>query len=183
MAHILMHGFDVANIINERSSVPDLQHNIETTYPHTRLRQHATNEVGITSIKFLPFAGMNMLQVQSTTSTDGRPYKQTIQLMKVSFSDTDSPDVTTITAGDGTKFYLRPLDLSRHTVRVRCSCLDFYFRFATWNHGDQSIAGPAPKPYVRKTVNMPEVNPDHTPGICKHLLKIFERMRTQSIIL
>ena len=56
-----------------------------------------------------------------------------------------------------------------NTVKVNCSCSDFYFTFAFYNWKTQTLFGKKPIPYVRKTTSRPPRNPEHKPGICKHI--------------
>jgi hypothetical protein len=53
--------------------------------------------------------------------------------------------------------------------RVRCTCHDFYFTWGWWDYAIGCLAGPRPKPYRRKTSTYPERNPQHIPGLCKHI--------------
>lgn len=66
-------------------------------------------------------------------------------------------------------FAVEQFDWIKQPVKVRCSCRDFYFRFAAWNHQKGALFGRIPPKYVRKTTTRPEVNPKHIPGICKHI--------------
>lgn len=66
-------------------------------------------------------------------------------------------------------FAVKQFDWLRQPVKVRCSCRDFYFRFAVWNHKAGVLFGRIPPKYKRKTTTRPEVNPQHIPGICKHI--------------
>jgi hypothetical protein len=61
------------------------------------------------------------------------------------------------------------IDLEATPVKVSCTCQDFYWRFAPWNDENGCLHGAPPEPYEKKTDRKP-VNPDHIPGLCKHLL-------------
>jgi hypothetical protein len=61
--------------------------------------------------------------------------------------------------------------INTNPVRVRCNCQSYYFQFSYWNWVNNCAYGSAPKPYERKPGSTrPEVNPSHSPGICKHIL-------------
>lgn len=69
-----------------------------------------------------------------------------------------------------------------HDVRVRCSCKAFYFYYSYWDKQNQTLSGPNPTPYVRKTTYLPEKNPRHIPGICKHLVRLAIVLRNEKLI-
>jgi hypothetical protein len=166
----------------EDSTVPQLRTNIVQAFPNTRKRQHVIGEVTIANVQFIPFLGTKFLHVKSTSRSNGNAYKQAVQFMRVDFDQEEGPNNITFTAADGRDYHMQPIILTGHNVKVRCNCLDFYHRFAAWNHQDNSIVGRAPLPYQRRTNTRPEVNPDHVPGMCKHLLKLMDELRRQGIV-
>ena len=176
-------GARILQQLNEESTYDDLESNITTSFPNTKKRQHATNEVRIQRVDIIPYVGTQMLHVRAiSTGSSGQQYQQAIQFLRVKFEPTKTPENVEVLANDGKTYYIQSIDLNNHNVKVRCNCLDFYHRFAFWNHGDKSIVGRAPAPYQRKTTTRPDVNPDLVPGMCKHLIKVVERLRTQRII-
>lgn len=178
----LIRGARILQQLDEDSTATQLRQNIVTSFPHTRKRQNATNEVNVANVQYIPYVGTKMLHVKSSTRSNGHEYKQAVQFMRVVFAGADGPDNVTFTASDNQEYHVQPIALMNHNVKVRCNCLDFYYRFATWNYNDNSIVGRAPIPYQRKTQNHPEVNPDHVPGMCKHLLKLMDRLRSERLI-
>ena len=52
------------------------------------------------------------------------------------------------------------------------NCPNFYFMFGYWDKKNEVLSGPSQKKYVRKTKTRPEVNPQHLPGMCKHILRV-----------
>lgn len=175
----VIRGKRIEEQLSEDSTVPQLRSNITSAFPNTQKRQHATSGVAIDNIEYTPYLGTKMLHVRSMANQE---YKQALQFVQVSFAQQPSDQTVTILATDGTEAHLNPIVLQDHNVKVRCSCLDFYFRFAVWNFNDNSIVGRAPKPYRRTTTTRPEANPDHVPGLCKHLLKLIEVLRQDGII-
>lgn len=178
--YYFVRGSRILDQLNEMSTTTKLRNNIETSFPSTKKRQHATNEVQVTSLEFIPYIGTKMLHVRSTTTSNGHEYKQAIQFLNTVFGN--DPNQTSVQALDGQEFRVQPISLINQNVKVRCNCLDFYYRFAHYNHQDKSIVGRAPLPYQRKTQDRPEVNPDHVPGMCKHLLKVVETLRSMRIV-
>lgn len=176
-------GARILQQLNEESTYNDLVTNITTSFPTTRKRQHATNEVNIQHIDIVPYLGTKMMHVRAISNgSTGQQYQQAIQFLNVVFNQTKTPENVEFIASDGKTYYVMPVDLNNHNVKVRCNCLDFYHRFAHWNHADRSIVGRAPVPYQRKTTTRPEVNPDHVPGMCKHLLKVVQDLQRRGIV-
>lgn len=95
---------------------------------------------------------------------------------------TEADQTVTFKASDGKDYHIQPIDLSDNIVRVRCDCLDFYFRFAPWDFSNDDLFGPKPKPYVRKTTHYPPVNPTRSPGICKHVMKLVLALRDKNLL-
>lgn len=177
----VLRGERILQQLEETSTVPDLEDNIERGFPATRKRQHATNEVTIRNVQYMPYIGMKMLHVKSSSLSNGNEYRQALQFNGVKFAGQDGPDVATFTASDGEDYHVAPLQLSGHNVKVRCNCMDFHYRFANYNSQDKSLVGKPPPLYQRKT-NRPPVNPMQVPGMCKHLLKLVEMLRRYGLI-
>lgn len=174
-------GQRIIQQLDERSTVPDLEDNIVRGFPETKKRQHVVNQVTSNNIQYTPYIGMNTLHVKSTSSSNGHNYQQALQFNGVKFESADTPDNSTFAAADGTDYHIQPLDLSNHNCKVRCNCLDFHFRFSTFNSGDQSLVGRPPPLYQRKT-NRPPVNPTQVPGMCKHLLSLVQALQSAGVI-
>lgn len=79
----------------------------------------------------------------------------------------------------GKKFFVEKPDLYKTSVRVRCTCPDFYFTFAWWNWNNGALFGPRPREYIRKGRGAPR-NPGHHPGFCKHCHNVLLLMQTKS---
>lgn len=171
-------GWELTQLLLERSTATQLDQNIRTAFPNTRARQHLAPSVTLDSIAFTPYVGVNMLHVKSTTGQ----HQQAIQFMGVQFVPAQADGTATVVASDdGRDYYFKPIVLSAHMAKVRCSCLDFRFRFAAYNNTDQSLIGRAPPPYTRKT-NRPPVNPNQVPGICKHLIRVLDELEADGVV-
>lgn len=171
-----------AERLDEVSTAPQLTQNIQQAFPNTRKRQHATGEVSIQNVQYIPYIGTKLLHVKSTSLSNGNGYNQALQFVRVAFEPEDTANNATFKASDGTDYHVQPIDLNDHNCKVRCSCLDFRFRFADYNSQDKSLVGRAPPMYQRKTTTRPPVNPDHVPGMCKHLLKLVQVLRGYGLI-
>lgn len=82
----------------------------------------------------------------------------------------------------GKVYYVEKPSLNKTTIRVRCSCKDFYFCFSLWDYLNRAIVGPKPKKYTRKTPppsqgGRPYVNPGKIPGLCKHVFWLLKYLK------
>jgi hypothetical protein len=77
--------------------------------------------------------------------------------------------------------YMKPLVEGKTKVKVRCDCSDFRWRFAYYDAKINALYGAAPPPYVKKS-NRPPVNPKGIPGVCKHIMAAFNKMRQEGYL-
>lgn len=85
---------------------------------------------------------------------------------------------------NGQIYYIKNLSASRNPVRIRCSCADFYYRWA-WSDYYQGncLYGPSPKVYRPVAgSNRGPVNPNNIIGICKHVLGTVKGLEQKGII-
>lgn len=75
---------------------------------------------------------------------------------------------------DGSLIFLQKPTTDHH-VLTRDSCQDFRFCWHWWIADRKALLGPR-IPYTRKTTHYPEVNPQHYPGICKHILTLIKKL-------
>jgi len=164
----------------ERSTYQDLERSTIAAFPQTRKRQHATHPIQITRTEFTPYIGTRNLLVrgQARSGTYNNVfYKPMLFFNEVQYEEEDTNELATFKASDNQDYHIQPIDLSGNIVRVRCDCLDFYFRFAPWDFSNDDLFGVKPKPYVRKTNHYPPVNPTRSKGICKHVMKLVLTLR------
>lgn len=182
MKYRLLRGARIVEQLNEVSTEPQLYNNIERGFPETRKRQHATGEVNISNVEYIPYVGTKYLHVRSISTSNGHQYTQALQFMNVAFEPADTPENATFTATDNQDYHVAPIDLNDHNVKVRCGCLDFHFRFANYNSQDKSLVGRPPPLYIRKTTTRPPANPSRVPGMCKHLLALVETLQGSGLV-
>lgn len=144
-------------------------------------RDTNSTKVRVNSHEAIPAVSNNQLQFNFDTSSTGKSYKTTILFDDVDFKPEETATTVTVKGADGSDYFIEPLSYSQMDVKVRCSCLDFYYRFAVWNQKKNSLYGDAPQPYVKKT-NRPPVNPKQESGMCKHLMKAVDYLGTLSIL-
>lgn len=103
-------------------------------------------------------------------------YNVWIQFYNVEFSDhpISSTSIKILDKETKEPLYFERISLTnknkQNYVRVRCSCMDFRFRFSWEDRAVQALYGAPPAKYTRKPgSNRPPVNPEHMPGFCKHV--------------
>jgi hypothetical protein len=162
----------------EESSYNDLEQNIINNFVTNR-RQNAVNEVVVNNITYTPFENSGILQVDASVRSNQHNYKVTLQFQNVVFGE--GPTSITITSTDGETNNLQPISIQTNDIKVKCNCLDFFWRFAYWNANDKSLVGEPPALYKRRT-NRPPVNAARVPGICRHIIKVVDELTKQGIV-
>ena len=163
------------------SSLVDLYQSAEVAFPQTGLRQHATQPIKITNLKWTPYKGMKTLFIQGLAQNETREYSPIILLKKVKYRDELEEGGVSITASDGQVYNFDKLSLENTDVVVRCGCKDFNFRFKHYNKLDKSLYGIDGKPYQKVTEHRPPANPLEMPGMCKHIIKTVEVLKSSGI--
>src|SRR6185312_5193103 len=138
-------------------------------------RKQSSSKVQIARTVFIPSLDDETLEVRATTNTKEQKYRTAIIFDDIEWLDEKEPNSASIIGSDNNEYYLTRIPLNNIDVKVKCSCLDFYYRFAVWNHRDQSLIGKPPPPYI-KTTDRPPVNPSRVPGVCKHIIKLLDTL-------
>lgn len=194
--------------ILDEATIDTLRKNIERGFPRTRKRQHITNQVRILKKKLTPYIGSrNLLVEASANSQTSGPNTYTPELLfdSVVFEDEDTANNVTFTGTDGQPYHIQPVSYHQNNARVRCTCLDFHYRFAAINAKSSDLYGNPPPPYHKTTYQGktalgrlwsrirgkenpppprrgPPANPAAVPGFCKHLIKLTEELQREGII-
>ena len=180
---LCLSGIRLVSWLNEDSTYPRLQSNIERTFPSTPNRQNSSITPTVRTIEYTPHTGSNMLEVNAQVSGNSQTtYNVKLMFNNVNFESTDSSSNVTFITSSGSEQSIDPININNSTVKVSCTCMDFRFRFATWNFADNSLVGAKPPLYVRKTQNRPPVNPTKTPGVCKHIIATVRNAQSQHIV-
>lgn len=143
-------------------------------------RKQNSSKVQVVRTIFIPSMDSESLEVRATTNSAKQRYRTSMIFDEIEFLDEKEPNCATILGTDRNEYYLNRITINNVDVRVKCTCLDFYYRFATWNAGDDSLIGKPPPPYIKKT-NRPPVNPAKVPGICKHIIKLTDKLIQQQL--
>jgi hypothetical protein len=157
----------------------------EKAFPKTELRQHATNPIHITQLKWTPFLGQKTLFIRGLAQHENREYNTIILFKKVNYNVTEARKAIKIIASDDEKEYtFEKLSLENTEVLVRCNCPDFRWRFSYYDHVDHSLFGRKPPKYKKvEGSNRPPANPLELPGMCKHIIKTIEALGHAGIFL
>lgn len=142
-------------------------------------REQKAKRVQVSDILYLPSIKNKILQVKATTSTNGKNSYTTFVVFNNIDIDLDRTNETMVRfkGPSGFYYYFEPVDISDN-IRVTCSCLDFYYRFAVFDDKHQALFGKRPPPYIKKT-DRPYVNPFKTPGVCKHTIALVNRLKNR----
>ena len=162
-------------------TLPQLHQSTLAAFPNTTKRQHATDELNVAGIKLIPHENALMVKAVVKNNNGGKSYDTTILIENVQYVDEDGPNVITFTGSDGNDHHVQPIQAASSKAKVRCNCLDLYWRFANWNFSHGSLLGTKPKHYQNKTDKQP-ANPTQKPGICKHLMKTIETLEHSNLL-
>lgn len=143
-------------------------------------RKQSSTKVQVIKTIFIPSFDNESLEVRATTYSKKQKYRTVLLFDDIEWLDEPSNNSTEIIGSDNREYYLNRLPLNNIDIKVKCSCLDFYYRFAVWNHKDDSLIGDPPPPYIKKT-NSPPVNPNRVPGVCKHIIKLLDKLISQRL--
>jgi len=166
----------------EEVTLNDLERDTVFGFPNTTKRQHATDPVQITATKLVAAVPTNDLKCDATAKSGPKTYDPKILFLDVEYQDQDTNENVTFTGADGKTYNIIPVSLLNSNVKVTCNCLDFRWRFSVWNDDRGALYGDPPPPYQRKTDTRPPANPNRTPGICKHLIKLTQSLRQSGLI-
>jgi hypothetical protein len=145
-------------------------------------RESNANKVQIQEVNLIPSLSSNTLTVKARTKTSDKYYNTLIEFSGVKFFTEGGHGRVEIQVNDGSTYFIDPIRPYKSNVKVRCDCLDFYFRFSVWDDRDDALTGDPPDRYQRKTDNYPPVNPQQVSGLCKHIIAVVKYLRNQKII-
>lgn len=172
------------------SSIRDLWSKAIRAFPHTRRRQHVVDRVKTEEVKWQAFPGMQVLLASSKVLgeryDDGRKpaqrkYRTHLMFRDVKFSESPRKGLLrlrvrgsspTIPKGE---VYFEQLSFN-DSVRVRCNCPDFRWRFNWECESEEPTAlfGPKAPPYkpAHPERYRGPANPSGLAGICKHAMNL-----------
>lgn len=162
------------------TSVEQLLSQTERAFPETSKRQHATDTTAVVNIEMIPQKGKLLVKGQ-VRGSQNKIYDIIIQFLKVKYNPPEDRDRVTFVSNEQT-YAIEPIATQQVDCKVRCTCLDFRFRFALDNHSDGSLYGSKPPAYHPKPgSNRGAANPTHTAGVCKHIITFVESLREANL--
>lgn len=151
-----------------------------TAFPDTQRRQHATDTVSVTDIQLIPAAG-SLLAKGTVRGAGGQPYQCAVQFDDVVYDPENTSAVATFVSGEK-EYKIAQLNKNTADVKVRCTCLDFRFRFAHYNHSVQALYGKQPELYAKvPNSNREKANPTQSPGMCKHIIDFVDSLENSGL--
>lgn len=151
-----------------------------SAFPNTNFRQHVIDVIEVKDLKFIPYIGLNTLFIKSITeNTEKHTKYKTLALIK-DINYKDFKKSTKIFDEYGKQHNFEKPKIKVNDVLIRCSCDDFMWRFHQYNSKDKSLYGRKKENY--KSKGLFEANPSKSPGMCKHLMKLFENLIKKKII-
>lgn len=84
----------------------------------------------------------------------------------------------------GDSFFMQILSKSNNPVQLRCQCPFFRFAWSEENKATKALSGPVFSAYIQKTSRAPRpsVNPQHLPGVCKHLVGLINKLESTGML-
>lgn len=140
-------------------------------------RLNATDTTSVVDVTLLPQKGTLMAKAK-VRGSQNKVYDTYIQFQGITYNPPSTQDRVTFVSNEQT-YAIVPIDVGNNNVKVRCTCLDFRFRFAMINSADGSLYGPRP-PIYRPVPGSEHgaANPAKVPGICKHIKTLMDELQT-----
>lgn len=160
-------------------SLSNLKNNVSRDFGPERATRSTL--VNVINYDIIPSVSERTLLVKARVRGQSGNYQPQIRFTNVKFSNELKPGFAQVKAVDGQDYFVQQFTAAQTQAKVKCNCLDFYWRFATWNHGKQSLEGDPPPPYIKKTNSAP-VNPNKVPGSCKHLMELVSFLKTEQVL-
>lgn len=153
------------------TTLPQLIQQTAVAFPETTKRHNNVNSVSTMKVDLIPAAGA-LIAKGTVRGSSGTPYECVIQFDDVTYNPEEGEQSSTF-ASNGDEYTISSISKNEADVKVRCTCLDFRFRFAQYNHSDGSLQGEAPDLYAKAPGSKRgPANPTKTPGVCKHLIEL-----------
>lgn len=179
MDNITEQFVDVDGEVLLEISLSNMKNNVSREFGQER--EQRSNRIQVSNYNVIPSVSDRTLLIKSRIVGEDAKYEVQIRFTNVFFSDEARPGYVQVKAMDGRDYYIKQFTASQTQAKVKCTCLDFHYRFSVWNHGRKALEGDPPKPYVKKTDSAP-VNPNKVPGSCKHIMKMVNFLKGEQIV-
>lgn len=162
------------------TSIEQLVKQSERAFPNTTKRQHATDTTAVVSIEMIPQKDKLLIKGQ-VRGSQNKIYDVIVQFQQIKYNPPGDQDKVSFVANEQT-YTIAPIAIQQNNCKVRCTCLDFRFRFAVHNFSDNSLYGAKPAAYHAKSrSNRGPANPTHTPGVCKHIMTFVDELHDANL--
>jgi hypothetical protein len=165
----------------DEATYNELERRTMTFTPITTKRQWAVDPIQITNMELVVAQESQHLQINATAQSNGKIYQPQILFEDVIYEDSDQNDNISFVSATGDTHHIMPIELQRNAVKVRCTCLDFYWRFASQDKTNRALLGKSPPLYQKRT-DRPPSNPTNAPGVCKHLMKTVVALKDAGLV-
>lgn len=147
------------------------------------LREQFNTAGAVKVLNMKPLVGNATMTVNAEAFGKKGKYPMTMTFYNVEYSENQTRDYPlAVTPERGRRFYMPQLEEDGNPVQVRCQCPDFRFTWAHWNKEESALSGRNFARYKRKTETRPERNPAKAPGLCKHLIKLTEKLMRDKVL-
>lgn len=160
-------------------SLSNLKNNVARNFGKSR--ETKSNRIQVSNYQVIPSVSDRTVLFKARIVGEESNYQVQIRFINSTFADGEQPGFTSVKAMDGRDYFIKQYTAAQAQAKVKCTCLDFYYRFSIWNHGNKSLEGDPPPPYVKRTDRAP-VNPNKVPGACKHIIKFMTFLKGEQIV-
>lgn len=164
----------------DETTFAQLYNSTLSAFPNTEYRHNVVDTIKVRNVKFTPYQGLNTLFIRSLAENTEKNTEYKIMALIKNINYKTSKDTVKLFDEYGKIYYLEKPKINKNDVLVRCNCQDFMWRFNYYNSVDKSLYGNKRTKY--KSKNIYEANPNKSPGVCKHLMKLFEQLIKKKII-
>lgn len=167
-------------ILLDETTFTQLYNATVATFPNTKYRHNVVDEIKVKNLKFVPYQGLNTLFIKSLAENieKNTEYKTMALIKNINFNAKSKP--VKILDEYGNSYLFEKPKINNNDVLVRCDCQDFKWRFNYYNSLDNSLYGKRRSKY--KSKGLSEANPAKSPGVCKHIMKLFEQLLKKKVI-
>jgi hypothetical protein len=164
------------------ASLSELYKNTLSSFPNTTKRQFAIDTVKIENLQWVPFQGVKTLFVKAIVNNEGRANESIMLFKNVNYQLNQKKGTVPVVGANGKKVFIEQISSEQNDVLVRCSCKDFYWTFLHFNSLEKSLFGRDRKRY-EAIYNPDSRNPEHSPGLCKHLIKLSKILQNSNLLI
>ena len=162
------------------TSLADLYKSTVKAFPKTTKRQHAIDDVKVERLEWVPFLGVKTLFIKGLAKNNDKKYECIMLFKNINYKDKQGKKIIEIKTSTGSEEFLEQINPNNNDVLLRCNCMDFYWRANYANHLDKSLFGRKRKKYESK--GLFSANPENSPMMCKHLIKLSKVLAESKII-